>query len=208
MEATAAEFSLEQQNPVLKTFLSTNTELLDSLVADGRTAQDVYDSAVEYFGENSKTTPPSMFFPVFVRFIKAYKQAEQDNEQKRKLVLNWETPSTPSKPDVMENKVSTLTRLPQMDLIAELKRRQVSPLVREGKDGAIEDIITALKSVPFTARRSSFRSTRRERLLLRSGPPSCCVIRAKLGGPEASCLPRSSSQHPLQAVEGNSIAVV
>ena len=29
-----------------------------------------------------------------------------------------------------------------MDLIAELKKRQVSPLVREGKDGAIEDIIT------------------------------------------------------------------
>lgn len=29
-----------------------------------------------------------------------------------------------------------------MDLIAELKRRQVSPQVREGKDGAIEDIIT------------------------------------------------------------------
>lgn len=28
---------------------------------------------MEYFGENSKTTPPSMFFPVFVRFIKAYK---------------------------------------------------------------------------------------------------------------------------------------
>ncbi|XP_062234892.1 formin-like protein 1 isoform X2 [Platichthys flesus] len=149
MEATAAEFSLEQQNPVLKTFLSTNTELLDSLVADGKTAQDVYDSAVEYFGENSKTTPPSMFFPVFVRFIKAYKQAEQDNEQKRKLVLNWETPSTPSKPDVMENKVSTLTRLPQMDLIAELKRRQVSPLVREGKDGAIEDIITDLRNQPY-----------------------------------------------------------
>lgn len=34
------------------------------------------------------------------------------------------------------------SRLPQMDLIAELKKRQVSPLVREGKDGAIEDIIT------------------------------------------------------------------
>lgn len=33
-------------------------------------------------------------------------------------------------------------KLPQMDLIAELKRRQVSPLVRETKDGAIEDIIT------------------------------------------------------------------
>lgn len=33
-------------------------------------------------------------------------------------------------------------KLPQMDLIAELKKRQVSPQVREGKDGAIEDIIT------------------------------------------------------------------
>lgn len=38
-------------------------------------------------------------------------------------------------------------RLPQVDLIAELKRRQVSPLVREGKDGAIEDIITGTAEV-------------------------------------------------------------
>ena len=38
--------------------------------------------------------------------------------------------------------VPVMSKLPQMDLIAELKRRQVSPLVREGKDGAIEDIIT------------------------------------------------------------------
>lgn len=28
---------------------------------------------VKYFGENPKTTPPSVFFPVFVRFVKAYK---------------------------------------------------------------------------------------------------------------------------------------
>ena len=33
-------------------------------------------------------------------------------------------------------------RLPQMELLAELKKRQSAPLVREGKDGAIEDIIT------------------------------------------------------------------
>lgn len=38
--------------------------------------------------------------------------------------------------------VPMIPKLQQMDLIAELKRRQVSPLVREGKDGAIEDIIT------------------------------------------------------------------
>ncbi|XP_055360384.1 formin-like protein 1 isoform X5 [Betta splendens] len=152
MELTRREFSIEKDNPVLQTFLSLNTGLLNALTADRRTAQDVYDSVVEYFGENSKTTPPSMFFPVFIRFIKAYKQAEQENEQRKKHELNSEAPSTPPRPDGSETKVLLIPKLQQMDLIAELKRRQVSPLVRERKDGAIEDIITALKSVPFTAR--------------------------------------------------------
>lgn len=35
--------------------------------------QEVYSSVVEYFGENPKTTQPAMFFPIFARFIKAYK---------------------------------------------------------------------------------------------------------------------------------------
>ncbi|KAK7919449.1 hypothetical protein WMY93_010733 [Mugilogobius chulae] len=107
---------------------------------------DVYDSAVEYFGENPKTMPPAIFFPIFVRFIKAYKQAELENEQ-RKRKVNCEPPLTSPKPDI--NKVSTMPKLPQMDLIAELKKRQSTPLVREGKDGAIEDIITDLRNQPY-----------------------------------------------------------
>ncbi|XP_055360382.1 formin-like protein 1 isoform X3 [Betta splendens] len=149
MELTRREFSIEKDNPVLQTFLSLNTGLLNALTADRRTAQDVYDSVVEYFGENSKTTPPSMFFPVFIRFIKAYKQAEQENEQRKKHELNSEAPSTPPRPDGSETKVLLIPKLQQMDLIAELKRRQVSPLVRERKDGAIEDIITDLKNQPY-----------------------------------------------------------
>ncbi|KAM9425920.1 formin-like protein 1 isoform 1-T1 [Pholidichthys leucotaenia] len=150
MEVTRREFSVEKDSPVLQKFLGSNTELLNSLTADGKTAQDVYDSAVEYFGENPKTTPPSMFFPVFVRFIKAYKQAELDNEQRKKQhILNCETPATPPKPEVMGNKVSMTSKFPHVDLIAELKKRQVSPLVREGKDGAIEDIITDLRNQPY-----------------------------------------------------------
>lgn len=35
--------------------------------------QEAYESVVEYFGENPKTTSPSMFFSLFSRFIKAYK---------------------------------------------------------------------------------------------------------------------------------------
>lgn len=146
MEGTKREFSIEKDNLVLQRFLNTNVELLNGLVADGKTAQDAYDSAVEYFGENPKTTPPSMFFPIFVRFIKAYKQAELDIEQRNK---QHEAPLTPPKPEVMGNKGPTMPRPPQMDLIAELKKRQMSPLVREGKDGAIEDIITDLRNQPY-----------------------------------------------------------
>lgn len=146
MEVTKREFSLESDNRVLQTFVSSNNTLLESVTADGKKAQDVYDSVVEYFGENPKTMLPSMFFPVFVRFIKAYKQAEQENEQ-RKRNVNCEPPPTSPKPDI--NKVSMMPKLPQMDLIAELKRRQVTPLVREGKDGAIEDIITDLRNQPY-----------------------------------------------------------
>uniref|UniRef100_A0A6Q2WXZ5 Formin-like 1a n=1 Tax=Esox lucius TaxID=8010 RepID=A0A6Q2WXZ5_ESOLU len=112
MELTQKEFALQEDRPVLQEFLARNKELLDSVIKDGKTAQNVYEAVVEYFGENPKTTTPSMFFPVFVRFIKAYKQ------------------------------MTAMPKMPQMDLIAELKKRQVTPLVREGKDGAIEDIIT------------------------------------------------------------------
>lgn len=41
--------------------------------ADRLCPQEAYESVVEYFGENPKTTSPSMFFSLFSRFIKAYK---------------------------------------------------------------------------------------------------------------------------------------
>uniref|UniRef100_A0A8C1PR01 Formin-like 1a n=1 Tax=Cyprinus carpio TaxID=7962 RepID=A0A8C1PR01_CYPCA len=118
MEGTKKEFLVQDDIPALKEFVKANSDALDSLVKDGKTAQEAYTSVVEYYGENPKTTQPSMFFPLFVRFIKAYKQAEQDNEQKKKQQI--------------------------MDLIAELKKRQVKPQVT---DGAIEGIITG-KNVP------------------------------------------------------------
>uniref|UniRef100_A0A8C6KKD8 Formin like 1 n=1 Tax=Nothobranchius furzeri TaxID=105023 RepID=A0A8C6KKD8_NOTFU len=110
MEMTKKEFLVQDDSPVLKEFIKTNSEQLDSLIKDSKTAQEAYVSVVEYFGENPKTTQPSMFFPMFGRFVKAYKVRGP--------------------------------MMPKMDLIAELKKRQVKPPVREGKDGALEDIIT------------------------------------------------------------------
>ncbi|XP_023802630.1 formin-like protein 1 [Cyanistes caeruleus] len=117
--------------------------------------QEAYESAVEYFGENPKTSPPTTFFPMFMRFIRAYKKAEQDIELWKKQEAAAKeagavSPGSEQQPELPIQKA----RRQQMDMIAELKRKQMvkEPLIYEGKDGAIEDIISALKTVPFTAR--------------------------------------------------------
>ncbi|ROI16387.1 Formin-like protein 3 [Anabarilius grahami] len=141
MEVVRKEFQQQKDNTVLKNFMSNNGSLLDTVVKDSKTTQEVYHSVVEYFGENPKSTPPSVFFPVFARFIKAYKLAEEENKQRKKFPENEDSLYL-SISDPPITSMPALPRLPQVDLIAELKRRQMSPLVREGKDGAIEDIIT------------------------------------------------------------------
>lgn len=104
MEGTKKEFMVQDDIPTLKEFVKANSDILDSLVKDGKTAQvrqqehvcpqahehklfdklilagffssankEAYISVLEYYGENPKTTQPSMFFPLFVRFIKGYK---------------------------------------------------------------------------------------------------------------------------------------
>uniref|UniRef100_A0AAY3ZZS3 FMNL2 protein n=1 Tax=Denticeps clupeoides TaxID=299321 RepID=A0AAY3ZZS3_9TELE len=126
MDVARKELQEQEESSVLRAFLSSNETLLETVVKDSGTAQEVYESAVEYFGENPKANPPSMFFPVFIRFIKAYKVTSSSGLF---FLVHANVPAMP--------------KLPHVDLIAELKKKQqVSSLVREGKDGAIEDIIT------------------------------------------------------------------
>ncbi|XP_051819041.1 formin-like protein 3 isoform X4 [Antechinus flavipes] len=154
MELIRRECSLHD-NSVLRNFLSANEGKLDKLQRDARTAEEAYNTVVRYFGESPKTTPPSVFFPVFVRFIRSYKEAEQENEARKKQeevmrekLLAQEAKKLDAKTPSQRNKWQ------QQELIAELRRRQAKEHrpVYEGKDGTIEDIITVLKSVPFTAR--------------------------------------------------------
>uniref|UniRef100_A0A672L5N3 Formin like 1 n=1 Tax=Sinocyclocheilus grahami TaxID=75366 RepID=A0A672L5N3_SINGR len=128
MEVVRKEYLQQKDSAVLTNFMSKNGSLLDSVVKDSKTAEEVYHSVVEYFGEDPKSTPPSVFFPVFARFIKAYKVMKLLHSAYFTSAYIILMPALP--------------RFPQVDLIAELKRRQMTPLVREGKDGAIEDIIT------------------------------------------------------------------
>ncbi|XP_042200150.1 formin-like protein 3 isoform X2 [Callorhinchus milii] len=157
MELIRRECSRHDHNVVLKEFLARNEANLEKLQKDSKTAQEAYSAVVGYFGENPKTTPPSVFFPVFVRFVKSYREAEQENEQRKKQeqALREKMLAQEVKQQQQDQKSpSHRNKRQQQELIAELRRRQVKEHrpVYEGKDGAIEDIITVLKSAPFTAR--------------------------------------------------------
>uniref|UniRef100_A0A8C8BD35 Formin like 1 n=1 Tax=Otus sunia TaxID=257818 RepID=A0A8C8BD35_9STRI len=147
MELTRKEFMRQDDSVVLKDFLKVNLEVMEKLQADSKTAKEAYESAVEYFGENPKTSPPTIFFPMFMRFIRAYKKAEQDIElwKKQEAATSF-TPWCPQ-PQLPIQKA----KRQQMDMIAELKKKQMvkEPLIYEGKDGAIEDIISDLRNNPY-----------------------------------------------------------
>ncbi|XP_061873899.1 formin-like protein 1 isoform X2 [Colius striatus] len=152
MELTRKEFMRQDDSLVLKEFLKVNLEVMEKLQADSKTAKEAYESAVEYFGENPKTSPPTTFFPMFMRFIRAYKKAEQDIElwKKQEAAAKEAECSPPGSEDQPEMPVQKAKRQ-QMDMIAELKKRQMvkEPLIYEGKDGAIEDIISDLRNNPY-----------------------------------------------------------
>uniref|UniRef100_A0A452I418 Uncharacterized protein n=1 Tax=Gopherus agassizii TaxID=38772 RepID=A0A452I418_9SAUR len=120
-------------NSVLRSFLSASEGRLEKLQKDAKTAEDAYNTVVRYFGESPKTMPPSVFFPVFVRFIRSYKVS---GAPCRSGPLGPPPPRPRSAPGAGFR--------PQQQLIAELRRRQAKEHrpVYEGKDGAIEDIIT------------------------------------------------------------------
>ncbi|XP_038241594.1 formin-like protein 1 isoform X8 [Dermochelys coriacea] len=151
MELTRKEFMRQDDSQVLKDFLKANTEVMEKLQTDSKTAQEAYESAVEYFGENPKTSSPTIFFPIFVRFVKAYKKVEQDIElwRKEEAAAKEVESNSPSKPEP-KSPVHKAKRQ-QMDMIAELKKKQMvkEPLIYEEGDGAIEDIISGLRNQPY-----------------------------------------------------------
>ncbi|XP_042075119.1 formin-like protein 2 isoform X2 [Haplochromis burtoni] len=154
MELTKREYSMHGHNTMLKEFIAHNESKLKKLQDDAKIAQDAFDEVVKFFGENAKTTPPSVFFPVFVRFVKAYRQAEEDNEQRKRQeqIMLEKLMEQEAMMEEDQKSPSHKSKRQQQELIQELRRKQVkdSRHVYEGKDGAIEDIITALKKNNIT----------------------------------------------------------
>ncbi|XP_054447113.1 formin-like protein 3 isoform X3 [Pteronotus mesoamericanus] len=158
MELIRRECSIHD-NSVLRNFLSTNEGKLDKLQRDAKTAEEAYNAVVRYFGESPKTTPPSVFFPVFVRFIRSYKEAEQENEARKKQEEVMREKQLAQEAKKLDAKTpSQRNKWQQQELIAELRRRQAKEHrpVYEGKDGTIEDIITGLHHQPIVVRHQAW----------------------------------------------------
>nr|XP_025856052.1 formin-like protein 3 isoform X5 [Vulpes vulpes] len=156
MELIRRECSIHD-NSVLRNFLSTNEGKLDKLQRDAKTAEEAYNAVVRYFGESPKTTPPSVFFPVFVRFIRSYKEAEQENEARKRQEEVMREKQLAQEAKKLDAKTpSQRNKWQQQELIAELRRRQAKEHrpVYEGKDGTIEDIITGLHRQPIVVRQA------------------------------------------------------
>ncbi|XP_010348085.1 formin-like protein 3 isoform X2 [Saimiri boliviensis] len=167
MELIRRECSIHD-NSVLRNFLSTNEGKLDKLQRDAKTAEEAYNAVVRYFGESPKTTPPSVFFPVFVRFIRSYKEAEQENEARKKQEEVMREKQLAQEAKKLDAKTpSQRNKWQQQELIAELRRRQAKEHrpVYEGKDGTIEDIITGLHCQPIVVHHQARSAA------LPSGPP-------------------------------------
>ncbi|XP_030642365.1 formin-like protein 2 [Chanos chanos] len=166
MDLTRKECSMHGHNMLLKDFITYNEDKLKKLQDDAKIAQNTFDEAVKFFGESPKTTPPSVFFPVFVRFVKAYKLAEEDNEQRRRqeqMIIERLLEEEAMMDQENQKSPSQKSKRQQQELIAELKRKQVkdSRHVYEGKDGTIEDIITDLRNQPYRRADAVRRSVRR-----------------------------------------------
>ncbi|XP_018395761.1 PREDICTED: formin-like protein CG32138 [Cyphomyrmex costatus] len=168
MDLVRKEFELrgkEKHNTVLRDFLNNSEEKLRRLKLDARTAGETFRECVEFFGESPRQADANTFFSLLVRFARAFKAADQENEQRRRLEAAAAEALNTSEEVIKRNK---LNQKKQQDaVINELKNK--TRLVQEKKllqqdevyNGALEDILLGLRSEPYRRADAVRRSQRR-----------------------------------------------
>ena len=168
MDLVRKEFELrgkEKHNTVLRDFLNNSEEKLRRLKSDARAAGEAFRECVEFFGESPRQVDANTFFSLLVRFARAFKAADQENEQRRRLEAAAAEALNTSEEVIKRNK---LNQKKQQDaVINELKNK--TRLVQEKKllqqdevyNGALEDILLGLRSEPYRRADAVRRSQRR-----------------------------------------------
>ncbi|KAK9501805.1 hypothetical protein O3M35_012472 [Rhynocoris fuscipes] len=183
MEAVRKE-NCSRTEGVLHDFLVASEERLRNLQARLHEARAQFRETAEYFGECSRTSDPTTFFSYFVRFVKAFKTAEKENEELRRLeevaAMKAFTADTIKRKRLVSELQQIMKGLHvdsnnydnvlpgiQEAVINDLKNR--SRLVQEMKllqqdevyNGALEDILLGLRSEPYRRADAVRRSQRR-----------------------------------------------
>ncbi|XP_023246992.1 formin-like protein CG32138 [Copidosoma floridanum] len=167
--------SKEKHNIILRDFLNNSEEKLRQLHYDVRAAGDAFKECVEFFGESSRQADANTFFSLIVRFARALKTADQENEQRRRFETAAAETLQSSEKDVKRNKLNQKKQqLPNNSILVledavinELKNK--TRLVQEKKllqqdevyNGALEDILLGLRSEPYRRADAVRRSQRR-----------------------------------------------
>ncbi|CAH2095904.1 unnamed protein product [Euphydryas editha] len=85
MEAARREGEARGAAHVLRDFVANAADKLRRLRAETKHAQDSFAACVEYFGEAPRSCDANAFFSLLVRFTRVFKQADIENEQRRRL---------------------------------------------------------------------------------------------------------------------------
>jgi len=160
---------------VLKEFLDSTGGDLEQVQKDYEAAKEGFVRAVEYYGADSKLTSPQSLFGIVARFSNSFKKAIADNEQRQKLQMQQQT-------QVAKETQAKKSQNAQAAMMSELKSnigvKRPKDSRKIGKDeiyhGALEDILTGLKSQPYIrsdgARRSQKRHLENGSLVPVGGP--------------------------------------
>ncbi|KAF7272584.1 hypothetical protein GWI33_014642 [Rhynchophorus ferrugineus] len=174
MEAVRKEAEIRgrgNHSLVVRDFLANSEDKFRRLKGDAKMAQEAFRECVEYFAESPRTTDANTFFSLLVRFVKAFKSADQENEQRRRLEIAAQNANNKANEDVAKkNKINQKKQQfgSQDAVINELKTK--TRLVQEKKllqqdevyNGALEDILLGLKSEPYRRADAVRRSQRRK----------------------------------------------
>ncbi|KAL0838572.1 hypothetical protein ABMA28_016671 [Loxostege sticticalis] len=161
-ELEARDSHRAANNHVLRDFLANAADKCRRLRTESKHAQDSFAMCVEYFGEAPRGCDANAFFSLLVRFTRAFKQADAENEQRRRLEQAAAHADT-----VDPNKAKIAQKKQQEAVINELKTK--SQAVGEKKllhqdevyNGALEDILHGLRSEPYRRADAVRRSHRR-----------------------------------------------
>ncbi|XP_058053444.1 formin-like protein [Anopheles bellator] len=155
---------------VLRDFLGNSEEKLKKIKSECKTAQESFKECIEYFGESSRNADANAFFSLLVRFVRAFKTCDQENEQRRRLeaaALQASVKKDEDEQVVLRNNKINSQKKQQEAVINELKLK--AHAVREKKllqqdevyNGALEDILLGLKNEPYRRADAVRRSQRR-----------------------------------------------